>query len=280
MSFQLVPTTLFPISDKGIDIEWASKTYQFRCVFFPSERHVIPTTEDLVAWMNEAKNLCTKLRDYGTAKAEDHIVNLCNSVYNEKLEERKFKNIYDVVDMMSNRRFFQQNYDFYLDLIHMFQYGIFRCARNAWALDAAGDWMENYNIQYLNVKKDAFRNENCVKRKGKGFVYKILVSRASNTVCVRFQRLTRRIFKQYVIVRDRQVKRLSENLTIESRRFNINYDGYVIKFDNFDEIERNEHLNNVPMINDEISKALKNGHTYETILKHIKLLTTNNDEGN
>ena len=277
MEPQFVPSTLFPISDRGINEEWASKTYRYRCIFFSHDQYVIPTAHDISAWINDAKDLCNKLRDFGTARAEKQIVLMCNNFYNERLGGNKFKNIYDVVSMMSSRSFFEQNYEFYLDLLHMFQYGIFRCAGNAWALDAANDWMVKYNIKYDDTNSNSFKDQNKVRRKGKGFVYKLLVSRASNTLCVRFQKLTRRLFRQYVIVRDRQFKRLTENSEIEKRRFNLNYDGYVIKLDNYNnEMEKQMHLEYMPKINSMIRKALDNGNTYDAILDHLRVLTGNN----
>ena len=81
-------------------------------------------------------------------------------------------------------------------MLHMFQYGMFRNGNNTWAIDEARRWMEMRNIVY---------NARLGKRvrTGKGFVFRLLVCRASNTICTRLQIITRRSHEEYVIVRDR-----------------------------------------------------------------------------
>ena len=63
-------------------------------------------------------------------------------------------------------------------MIYVFQYGIFRVGYHEWALQAAEDWMKMRNITYENEGQ---------RPKGKGFVYKLIVSRASNSICDRLQ---------------------------------------------------------------------------------------------
>ena len=49
---------------------------------------------------------------------------------------------------MSEDDIFVNNFGDFLDLLHMFQYGIFHCAFDAWAIDAASEWMIDCNIKY------------------------------------------------------------------------------------------------------------------------------------
>ena len=160
----------------------------------------------------------------------------------------------------------------------MFQYGIFRCAFNAWAVDAANEWLVQYNIKYDNINVPLFKENNHIRRKGKGFVFRLLVSRASNTLCVRFQKLTRRLFRQYVIVCDRQFKRLSKNSDIESRQLNKNYHGYVIKLDSCQDEIKKTHQENMAKLNEVVCKALLHGKTFQSILDHVRKLTKVDEE--
>ena len=83
--------------------------------------------------------------------------------------------------MFDENEFLTDDYDTYLDMLHMFQYRIFRCTYNAWAVDAASSWLKDRKLAYEP-------GPDYVKRKVKGFVYKLLVNRASNTLCLRFQK--------------------------------------------------------------------------------------------
>ena len=226
METKSVPIDLFPTSEGSLTSSWAMKTIQYRNVFNAKEHFTFFTQTHIDEWKKEARDICSELKLYGTTKAEERIVYLCNNVYNGQLSNQKFQNMYQVIAMMSDKNLFRHNYETFLDLLHMFQYGIFRCQFNAWALDASNEWMSQKKIQYKVQKDDDAR-----KSRGKGFVYKLLVSRASNTVCVRFQKLTERLYKEYIIVRDRKSKKIADAGTIVHHTFNKNYHGYIVKFE-------------------------------------------------
>ena len=267
-----VPSDLFPITDKDLTLVWAEKTYNFRCVFNARNSFHSPLRQDLLAWVNEAKDLCKELRQYGTVKAEEEIIRLCK-LYNSRLpndEKKKIKNVYDIVSFLSEDYMFVKRYDDFLDLLHMFQYGIFRCAFNAWALDAASDWMHNRSITYKENSKISVEDGQKVFRRGKGFVYRLLVSRASNTLCVRFQNLTKRILGEYVIVRDRKIKRMENNSNIVRHTFNKHYYGYVIKLENKtqgDEVTTKQNMTKVHRL---IEQAVAKGLSFETIFEFLQ----------
>ena len=183
MTLKAVPPTLLPLTDRSINESWAIKTYQYRHVF----NYNLETDEvsplDLVDWIKEARFLTNELREYGTTKAEEYIVRICQHYYDRQLKEYFDKdfsvmNMYDVVRMMSSRKLYTKKHDLYMNLLHMMQYGIFRCAFNAWAVDAAADWMKNRNITYEKDEQDIMIAKK-YGRRGKGFVYRLLVSRAS-----------------------------------------------------------------------------------------------------
>ena len=267
-----VPSDLLPISDRDITLDWAAKTYEYRCVFNSRFSLTSPTRGDLVSWISEAKDLCKELREYGTFKAEEQIVSLSKHYDSYRTKKTKIQNVYDVVKMMSEDDLYVDNYNLYLDLLHMFQYGIFRCAFNAWAVDAASEWMINRKIKYKTCHSRVVPSEKQVVRKGKGFVYRLLVSRASNTLCVRFQSLTRRVRREYIIVRDRKIKRIENNSNIVRHTFNKHYDGYIIKLDNAnDDIADKMIQKNMLIMNQLVKQALKNGTTFETIFKFLNM---------
>ena len=268
-----VPSDLLPITDRDLTLAWATKTYDFRCVFNSSRNSFhSPLRQDLLAWVNEAKDLCKELRQYGTVKAEEEVVRLCKQ-YNSRLpkeEKKDIKNVYDIVSLLSEDYMFVKRYDDFLDLLHMFQYGIFRCAFNAWALDAASDWMHNRSIKYKENTKVSVEDGQKVFRRGKGFVYRLLVSRASNTLCVRFQNLTKRILGEYVIVRDRKIKRMENNSNIVRHTFNKHYFGYVIKLANKTKGDEETTQRNMTNINRLIEQAVAKGTSFETIFAFLQ----------
>ena len=267
-----VPSDLLPITDRDITIAWATKTYAYRCVFNSRISYNSPMRQDLLDWINEAKDLCKDLRQYGTVKAEEEIIRLCKQ-YNSRLpenEKKDIKNVYDIVSFLSEDYMFVKRYDDFLDLLHMFQYGVFRCAFNAWALDAASDWMHNRSIQYKENSKISVEDGQKVFRRGKGFVYRLLVSRASNTLCVRFQNLTKRILGEYVIVRDRKIKRMENNSNIVRHTFNKHYYGYVIKLENKTKNDDEVTKENMSKVNRLIEQAIARGTSFETIINFLQ----------
>ena len=225
-----VPADLFPVKDIDINEAWAARTIQYRSAFKPEEQIAVATQTHLQEWIKEATALCNELRILGTVKAEEHIIYLCNNVYRIEPpgDVKTFANMYQVSSKMMDREFFKKEYNKYLDLLHMFQYGIFRCQFNAWAQDASNEWMTKKNITYGD-KTNTIKK---LQKRGKGFVYKLLVNRASNTVCVRFQNLTQRMFGEYIIVRDKKNRKTAFSENIVEHVFNNNYRGYIVRFGN------------------------------------------------
>ena len=227
MTVRTVPPGLLPLIDRDINESWAVRTYQYRRVFNYNLESDDVSSKDITEWIMEAKLLCNELREYGTTKAEEQIVRICQHYYHRELNqyfEKDFsiKNMYDVSKVMSSRKLYAKKYDFYMNLLHMIQYGIFRCAFNAWAVDAASEWMANRNVEY-ETDKENLMSAKKYGRRGKGFVYRLLVSRASNTLCVRFQKLTKRIFQEYIVVRDRKLNKIGNAASIEQYMFNKHF---------------------------------------------------------
>ena len=131
--------------------------------------------------------------------------------------------MYDVVDLLGDPDSYDENRTLVRDMLHMFQYGIFRDGCDGWALECAREWMKKRNIKYDSLCT-------CERgRKGKGFVYRLLVSHASNSICFRLQTLTQRVFQEYVVVRDRKMKKFGEGYNLEPYTFNHRFSGYICK---------------------------------------------------
>ena len=276
-----VPSDLLPLADKDIDENWAMRNYQYRTIFNCQSLYGTATHDDVLAWMTEAKLLCNELREYGTAKAEERIVKLCNHYYKDRLENETVTNMYQVIGLMSKPIFYEERYDLFLDLLHMFQYGIFRCAYNAWAVDAANDWMAKRNIVYESHKDSMLLNKKRYSRRGKGFVYRLLVSRASNTICVRFQKLTKRLYKEYIIVRDRKFNRIADATDIVEHMFNKSYHGYIIKLNGHaGTIHASLTPNKKEQVHVLVEKALENGVSFDTVIQVLQNLTIKYKQGN
>ena len=79
-----VPADLLPVKDIDIDEAWVAHTIQYRSAFKHEEQIAVATQTHIQEWIQEATALCNELRILGTVKAEEHIIYLCNNVYNLK----------------------------------------------------------------------------------------------------------------------------------------------------------------------------------------------------
>ena len=275
MEKNLIPRHLLPVSEREITNEWAKNNYVYRSLFNNTVSADAPQNEDIEAWKKEARRISCNLKRDGIMHAENEIISLCNSTYASILNGTKIKNMYDVMKIFDRQDFVRDDRNTYLDMLHMFQYGIFRCAYNAWAIDAANAWLHQRNLDYKSAPDG-------VTRQGKGFVYKLLVSRASNTLCVRFQHQTLRLFNEYVIVRDKKKEDRFQNFDVIPHVFNLSYKGYIMRSKNSmntieDDVLSSDDKTTVLNL---VRLALKNGQSFETIKWHLKNGFNVTSEGN
>ena len=164
MSAKIVPQDLIPIKDTHINQVWAMNTIQYRSVFNNAEQISVATQSHLAEWQKEARKMSEDLKVLGILKAEERIVHLCNHVYNLRLEDKsEFSNVYQVIGKMSDQKFKSENYNTYLDMLYMFQYGISRCQFNGWAQDTSIEWMNTRNISYSDPTRDGSGRKKKVK---------------------------------------------------------------------------------------------------------------------
>ena len=102
-------------------------------------------------------------------------------------------------------------------IVWMLAYGIFRGGYNTWMHDVSENWMKGFTITYKdyteNLRLGSSPTWSCQssehmvdQRPGKGFVYKILISRASNTIANAFQNATTSAHSEYICVREKKHK--------------------------------------------------------------------------
>ena len=87
MKDRAVPTGLLPLAERDVNEAWAVRTYQYRHVFNYSSESDDVSSKDIVEWIKEAKLLCNELREYGTTKAEEQIVRICQHYYHRELKQ-------------------------------------------------------------------------------------------------------------------------------------------------------------------------------------------------
>ena len=161
-----VPHDLLPMQLSDLEKDhWASSTYQYFGAFHVGTLPTCPNEEDLNNWKQSAADIMEDLKAVGVSKAQEKICSMLQSYFVFEHKNQSFCSMYDVVNLLSDREFYEKNLKLYRDMVHMFQYGIFRVGYNGWAIECAKQWMNKRNIKYFD-DQSAERG-----RKGKGFVY-------------------------------------------------------------------------------------------------------------
>lgn len=276
MEENIVPVNLLPVNLSSYTDQWAYQTYHCWKHFYSGQLPENPRAEDFQKWKDAAMDMSEELKSLGVSKAHDKICSMMKSFFPYNFGNREFCNMYDVVDFLSDASFFEEHKALFRDMVHMFQYGIFRVGFNAWAMNAAKEWMDERKITYGpgNLKW---------RRRGKGFVYKLIVSRASNSISDRLQGLTERMYNEYIVVRNKSVKKFGNECHIIPYTFNHRFPGYICvsKSSNMESqlcfrSETNEEK--MKLIN-MLDYKLKNGVSYEKLYKAISNIQEPADKG-
>ena len=270
-----VPNDLLPLHPAHLKSNnWAAKTFVYWNAFHVGTLPQVPGEEDLSNWRDAAADIIEELKALGVSKAQKKICNMVNSYYTFDYKNTSFNTLYDVVDMLSDPAFYSENMDLVRDMLHMFQYGIFRTGYNGWAHECANEWMHERNIQYLHL------NTGKKARTGKGFVYKLIVTRASGSLCERLQNMSQRLYREYVVVRDRKVKKYGDNYVMENYVFNYRFQGYLCKFKDINNEKDNDNHKDteIAKITSIVKEAKANGMSFEEIYNVIQnALTESNN---
>ena len=168
MEKKIVPIDLFPVNPSLLTETWAFQTYHYFKAFNRECVNDIPTLEDARKWIQVAKDITEDLKGIGVSKSQEKICDMMNTYFTFDRKNATFCSFYDVIGFLSDTDFYQKNKDLCRNMIHMFQYGIFRVGNNAWALQAAHDWMEKRNLTFEDKSRG-------IRRKGKDLCINLLL---------------------------------------------------------------------------------------------------------
>ena len=212
-----VPYDLFPVHVKHLRRNnWAQNTFKYWCAF-----HV--RNPPLESWISAAEDIIEGLKAMGVSKAQDKICQMMKTYFALDPAVQECCSLYEVIEVLSKPSNFKDNMELFRNMLHMFQYGIFRIGYNGWAHQAANEWMQERNICYNGT------NDNYLQRKTKEFVHKSIVSQASNSICDRFQSFSIRRYEEYVTVRHKTVKKCGNCYELIPKTFNHRFQGYLAK---------------------------------------------------
>ena len=273
MNVKEVPVDLLPILPRDYSDAWAEKTLQYKEAFCPLQVGHNPIEEEIKSWIRIGRDLAEDLKRRGLSRAKKRIVDMMNEFFGKTFNNRQFANLYDVSQWLSLRINYHANYEETLNMLHMFQYGIFRSGNNNWALDEAHSWMKMRNLAYKSKTEPN-------TRQGKGFVYKLLVSRASNTLCSRFQALTLRYHEEYVIVRNRAKHQTIPGQIVNQHIFNHLYKGAIIRRQ--EKTMKDKCFNNEEFLelNKLLCEANKKGFTFDELRSLLQNVDKDSRSGN
>ena len=272
MKANKVPNDLLPMHTLHLQSNnWAAKTFRYWSAFHVGTLPQVPDENDLRNWRDSAADIIEELKALGVSKAQTKVCNMVNSYFTfDYHKTTTFSSLYDVVDMLSDPDFYKENMTLVRDMLHMFQYGIFRSGYNGWAYECANEWMRDRNIEYLHL------NTGKKARTGKGFVYKLIVQRASNSLCERLQNMSQRIMNEYVVVRDRKIKKFGDNYQLETYVFNYRFKAYLCRLKESYEDEHAISIPNNDMTNimKVVQAGKKKGMTMMDILNGMKKMVS------
>ena len=198
---------------------------------------------------------------------------MMNEYFSKKTAHGKpFCNLCEVSGWLSLETNYRANYEETLNMLHIFQYGIFRRGNNTWALEEASRWMSRRGICYETKSRSSLRQ-------GKSCVYRLIVNRASNTLCTRFQALTQRCHQEYIIVRGRAGHQDVPGHIVQKHVFNHLYNGAIVRLRNEKTHQKMFTNEQFKELNNLLFEAHSNGFTYDELRMLLKNLVGNMSQG-
>ena len=284
---RLVSFDLFPMHEKHLTLKWAKDTYAYYHLFNDDIRTTgYSNDEELLNWISFTKFLIKNIKIKGTEAGRTEIVRLACHQYNLFLPNResdfhtpfqKPLNVREVVSVITDPVWYNDNKTYKQDIIHHLAYGITRKGNNLWLLEAEKDWMASFGISY---------DFNACKRitETRGFVYKLMNSTFSNSTIKMFKRAMLLKLGEYISVRDNEgiIKKIDsgtiKNLTYKHKSFK-NGKGLVITKSNFHSHNQNTEIEQlVKHVNEWVKVSMTNGVKLEEIVLNIqKMYQINHD---
>ena len=121
-----------------------------------------------------------------------------------------------------------------------------------------------------------------IRRKGKGFVYKLIVSRASNSICDRLQGITLKTHKECILVRNKKANKFgNKGYEFIPYVFNHRFSGYVCQLKSNIEQPCEEQMSESQkkQILDLVENRLVSGYSYDEIYGFMQRTLKCEDKG-
>ena len=202
MAPTFIPRHLLPLYHKGYDAEWADNTYQYCHLFNNQVSDLQPVDQNAVLdWMSLGQRLQMELKDDGIRMAEEQVLAIASTYGMTMADNQVPTSLSDVIQIIANKTWYRPSEDLTRGIIYLIAYGIFRDGHNKWANNAAVEWLRSRNLQYMAPTKAKGKDS----RHGKGFVYSLLVQRASDRISKLVQNTMRHAHREFLAVKNRDL---------------------------------------------------------------------------
>ena len=222
--WRTVPLKLLPLNERYFTTSWAQDTYCYRYLFDTTvTSQSYKNDSEVEDWRIQALQLLKEIKQIGIAQGRQEIVNLARGHYGMTMPHScnsKPTNIDDVISIIENEEWYNDNKIFKQNIIYHLMYGLTRSGMNAWLLQQERKWMTEHQIRY---------NEDDVgirKTKLRGFVYSIMNSKFSNSTIKLFRTVMQRKYGEFITVR-KPIDTLSSNYIYSERKF-LGGSGYLV----------------------------------------------------
>ena len=223
--WRTIPLKFLPNTDIQYTTKWAQETYCYRYLFddnTTSESY--KSEEEVEDWRLQALQLMREIKHIGIAHGRNEIVKLARSHYGMVMPQSgnyKPTNIDDVMSIIGDEDWYNDNKEFKLNIIYHLMYGLTRSGMNGWLIDQERKWLQDHKLQYtqdhVGVRKTKLR----------GFVYSIMNCQFSNSTIKLFHNIMKRNYGEFITVR-KPTKTLPSHITYINRTF-LGGSGYIVK---------------------------------------------------
>ena len=235
--WRTIPLKLLPVSEQQYTTKWAESTYSYRCLFDTSvTSHYSKNDTEVEEWRLKALQLMKEIKQIGLAQGRLEIVNLARNHYGMRMPNApscKPTTIDDVMLIIEDKNWYQDNTPFKHNIIYHLVYGLTRCGMNGWLLTQEQEWLRDNKLQY-STDEVGIR-----KTKLRGFVYSIMNSQFSNSTTKLFRTVMKRKYGEFITVR-KPLYNLKQKYVYTEQTF-LGGNGYIVTC-----IDTTIHHQNIP----------------------------------
>ena len=170
-------------------MQWAKNKYRYYHLFCSDATQFSDNPNDHLAWAVDAGKIVKDLKEYVCIKADEEVLRIAKLYHLSTSEITNPTNVTDVIKIVADNAWYHGNLDLNREIIYRMAYGIFRIGGTQWATKFAEDWLLRRKLTYG------------AGAKGKGFVYTILASRASDSLSKMFRNSMEHAHKEFIAVR-------------------------------------------------------------------------------